>query len=131
MQIYTSYWSNIKKLRKAGIEPVSISRGNPKGWNGRWLSQLAPTWKMLKMSDEDYDREYERILASNNPDEIVRKLEEGLHEGCSGVALLCWEKDPNCCHRKTVAEWLSANGYEVTEFTESANVDRPEQLALF
>lgn len=131
MRIYTSYWSMVRSLAKAKVEPVSVSRGKPKGWAGRSFDCLAPTWQMLKMSDEDYDMAYADILANNNPHEFVRELQTGLREGCEAVALLCWEKDPKDCHRSMIARWLTANGYEVEEFDPKKPVDRPEQPALF
>lgn len=132
MKLYTSYWGNVRKLRDAGIEPVAISRGKPKNWMGRSFDALAPTWNMLHMSDAEYYRAYERILSKVNADGFVAWLEAGLRDGCDGVALLCWEKDPNECHRKRVAEWLRESGYEVEEFTtRKIVVDIPEQGALF
>lgn len=119
MKIYTSYYSKAKKLKEHGIEMVSISRGEPKWFSGRRISALAPTWEMLKMDDENYDREYEKILKSNNADDIVSFLSCNDMENHVDVALLCWEKDWNNCHRKTVAEWLIENGYEVEEFNEN------------
>lgn len=117
--IYTSYYGNAKKLAENGIEIVSVSRGKPKGFTGRSLDCLAPTWAMLKMSDEDYDREYEKILTRNNADSIVSFL------GSGDVALCCWESNPKDCHRSRIAEWLKAKGYDVKEFGE-----QPTQLSL-
>lgn len=121
--IYTSYYANIDKLVKNGIEPVAISRSVPKNFAGLRLMSLAPTWQMLSMSDAEYDRHYEMILRKNNRDLIV-KMFEG-----RDVALLCWEKDVNQCHRKRVAEWLREGGYRVEEFGEkkAEPIRKPEQ----
>lgn len=127
--IYTSYWSNVRKLEKAGIEPVAISRGKPKGWRGRSFDYIAPTWKMLKMSDEDYDREYESILSELDQSSFVSDLMAG---GEHDVAMLCWEKNPADCHRTRVGEWLREAGFEVEEFDPRKKpVDKCEQDALF
>jgi len=111
--IYTSYYANAKSLQKNGIEIVAISRGKPSWFTGRSLDCLAPTWNMLKMSEEEYDKEYDKILNRNNAKRIVDFLGE------KDVALCCWEKDVNDCHRKRVAEWLKAFGYDVKEFCDS------------
>ena len=108
--IYTSYFGRLRDLSKSGIEAISISRSVPTGFAGRRIMELAPTWAMLKMSDEDYDRCYEQILAKVDRDELVKSFEG------RNVALLCWEKDINDCHRKRVGEWLREGGYEVEEF---------------
>lgn len=108
--IYTSYWSRAKTLEKNGIEPVAISRGKPKWFSGRSCDAIAPTWAMLKMSDEDYWAHYWKILERADPHDFVRWL------GDKDVALLCWEKDINDCHRKAVGEWLVAYGYECEEW---------------
>ena len=108
--IYTSYFGMMKELVENGIEPIAISRGVPKNFTGRRILSLAPTWAMLRMSDEDYEKEYKKILQKNDI-ECIMKLFEG-----KDVALLCWEKDINQCHRKDVAEWIASYGYEVKEF---------------
>ena len=128
MKIYTSYFANRKKLESQNIEVVAISRGKPRGWRGRSYDQLAPTWQMLKMSDDDYEREYQKILASNSQEDFITFLSKGLEKGCVGVALCCWEKDINDCHRKEVGEWLRSAGYEVEEF--GIEVDKPVQERL-
>ena len=122
--IYTSYFGKVKELQRKGIVPISISRSVPKFFSGQRILSLAPTWQMLKMSDADYDREYEKILASNDRDEIVRSFRG------KDVALLCWEKDLNECHRKRVGEWLREGGYEVEEFgVKAKEPEKPVKVA--
>lgn len=122
----------VRKLTKAGIEPVAISRGKPKGFAGRSYDRLAPTWAMLKMSDADYDAAYEQILAQNDPHQFVHSLIAGMNEKCpNGVALLCWEKDVNECHRKRLGEWLIEAGYEVEEFDPNKPACENQQETLF
>lgn len=108
--IYTSFYGNAEELSKKGIEIVSVSRGKPKWFSGRSLDCLAPTWNMLKMNDQDYDREYEKILSRNNAKRIVDFL------GNHNVALCCWEKNDKDCHRSKIAKWLRDNGYDVQEY---------------
>ena len=115
--IYTSYYAKMKKLHEAGITPVAISRGVPRGFSGPRIKELAPTWAMLKMSDEDYEKNYEKLLQSVDRCAIIKALEE-----FGDVALLCWEKDINQCHRKRVAEWLREGGCEVEEFLEEDEI---------
>lgn len=126
--IYTSYWSNVNRLQRYGIEPVAVSRGKPKWFRGRKLDCLAPTWEMLHMGDEEYNRLYAQILARNDPNQIARFL------GTGDVALLCWEKDPMECHRRFIAQWLRDAGYECEEWNAQEARERERSgytLSLF
>jgi hypothetical protein len=68
---------------------------------------------MLKMSREDYDREFDLILEKLNPREVYRDL---LLMGGEHPILLCWERPNTWCHRRRVAEWLEdALGIVITE----------------
>jgi hypothetical protein len=42
MSMVTSYFANVKKL-PPDLVPVSITRGSPRGFNGRRELQLAPS----------------------------------------------------------------------------------------
>ena len=121
--IYTSYYSRVRELVKNGIEPICISRGAPSGFTGRRIMSLAPTWQMLKMPDAEYNRCYEEILAKNDRDALVASF------GGKDVALLCWEKDINECHRKRVGEWLREGGYEVEEFATKKEKEAEQRKA--
>ena len=112
--IFTSYFGNVKKLKQAGIVPVSIARYNPKWFNGLRIIELAPKSNMLRMSNEEYDPKYRAILRGLNPKKIVEKIEI-LGNG-KPVALLCYEKDPLECHRSMVADWLKNAGYDSDEW---------------
>ena len=106
MKIYTSFHAKAKQLVEMGITPISISVIFP--WYSsikydQYLS-LAPRRKMLKMSPELYDIEFQKILGRLNP-VIVHKDLVTLSQG-KDIALLCYEKDVNDCHRKQVAEWI-------------------------
>lgn len=132
MKVYTSYWGNLKRLKEENIEPVAISRGKPRNWFGRSYDDLAPSWNMLKMESDLYDKCYEQILKRNNQDDFMRWLESGMKEGCNGAAILCWEKNPDECHRSKVAKWLEDAGYECEEFDNSKRKKSIDtQMTLF
>ncbi|MEH7114547.1 DUF488 family protein [Neobacillus niacini] len=108
-KIYTSYYANVKKL-PAEMVPIGISQGNNRWFKGEYMKELAPTWAMLKMSQEEYDREFFRILSKLDAKEIYDKLP-------NNAVLLCYEKFNDQCHRRAVAEWLENElGIEVTEW---------------
>ncbi len=100
--MFTSYYGNLKAIKEAGLEPVSISIGKPRFWKGRWEKRLAPTWAMLKMSMEDYDRHYAEILAKLDPADLAQELGDN-------AVLLCWEAPGFRCHRRRVAEWFESH----------------------
>lgn len=107
--MWTSNYATIKTLPPE-LVPVAISVGPPNWFKGRHEPRLCPTWPMLKMSEADYDRHFEAILAKLDPHQLFRAL------GPSAV-LLCWEAPNVRCHRRKVAEWFEAAvGLEVCEY---------------
>ena len=102
-------FANLKNL-PAGLVPVSIARGSPRGFTGRKELRLAPTWAMLKMTKPEYDARFADILVQLDPAELYQTLGEN-------AVLLCWEKPGDACHRRLVAEWFEqCLGIEVPEF---------------
>jgi len=122
IKLYTSYFGNAKKLRAAGCAIISIARYNPKfirDLNG-WCVSIAPTAEMLSMAQEDYDREMKAILAKADAARFYAEFTKRAGRYDS-VALCCYEKNINECHRKLVGEWLTAAGFKCAEF----GVSRP------
>ena len=106
--MYTSFFANVANI-PAGLRPVGIARGTPRGYKGESDKRLAPTWAMLKMSREEYDRHFVAILDRLNPRELYESLGEN-------AVLLCWEPPNIWCHRRLVAERLEqAMGVEIPE----------------
>ena len=116
--LYTSYWGNIGRIERAGIEPVAVSRGKPKGFSGRSFDEVAPTWSMVKMGmGPEYEAMYQRILARQDPRDFAWRVIAGRPKDVEHVAMLCWERDWDDCHRKMIAEWLTAAGIPCVELT--------------
>lgn len=134
--IYTSYHAKNASLKRAGIVPISISRFRPRYQKGHLIEyfDLAPNSYMLKMTQEEYDIEFAKILASRDPQKVYLDL-KNLSEG-QPVALLCYEKDRCECHRHKVALWLEEElNIEVKEyeFQGKTKKDKPgnDQLSIF
>ena len=108
MKIYTSYFANIKKLPK-NIIPISISRFPPKWFNGIMFKQLAPSKEILlnyKGNHKLYIQKYTaEILDNLNATDIYNQLQE-LSNGYD-IALVCFEKPTDFCHRHIVSKWLN------------------------
>jgi uncharacterized protein YeaO (DUF488 family) len=120
MKIYTSYYSKIPKLHQAGIIPVSVSLSVPKSFTGQQIRTLAPNWNILseyKLGHDEqlYTQRYRaEILDKLSPHKLITALNKCL---CGkDVALLCYEKPNDFCHRHLIAYWLGEAGYAVQEF---------------
>lgn len=124
MKIYTTYFAKVSKLPKH-ITAVSIASKDPHpSFSTNKYKELCPPWYVLKAYKENGDKEqyvkdYQRLVLSHlNPHEVVKKLQiiSGYNES-NDVALVCYEKSSDFCHRHLVSEWLRAAGYEVEEWT--------------
>jgi len=104
------------------IVPIAICGKAPSGWEGLSYPALAPKkwwwmqWKYNKNEDLDYYREmYEKtVLKPLIPLSVVNELEQ--MSGGKDIALVCYEKPENFCHRHIVADWLGFSGISVSEY---------------
>jgi hypothetical protein len=105
-QIITASW--FAKL-PAGVAPVGISRGVPRGKSGyQRLRELEPGPWFKSVAPERYLTLYGQILDRLDPGAIRDRL---LGYGDNPV-MLCWEPAHEChdgskwCHRHLAAQWL-------------------------
>lgn len=136
MKIYTSYFANGKKLAQAGVKVIGIALFPPKWFYGTSVTQVAPTRSILfakNQTHEQYTERYKReVLSKVNPHQFLDSLR--IAGRGQDVALCCYEKPGDFCHRHILAEWLSnMTGEEIKEFGEPAEPPqpKPEQLDLF
>lgn len=122
--IYTSYFANVKNL-PSGIIPIAICGGVPGRWCGLQYKKLAPKqeffneWK--NSGDNGYYIKcyYEQVLSHLDPAQVYRelnKLVEYTGSCADNIALLCYEKPEDFCHRHLVAEWFNKNGIVCKEW---------------
>jgi uncharacterized protein YeaO (DUF488 family) len=87
---------------------------------------LNPTEQMLREAksetiniDEAMGKYRNEILSKPSPIKVYEELIEMLHKSSKhNLALLCYEKPGDPCHRRIVAEWLeSGNSILVPEYT--------------
>ena len=133
MEIYTSYFGKLRRLKEKNILPISIAVGTPHWFFGRIYSPLMPRKEMLRMSEGAYRVEYGKILSMNPPMRILRDLEQiASNNDVNDIALICFEAPEKFCHRHLVAEWFRDKlGIEVKEFDYVPKAPEPEQLDLF
>ena len=114
MQIYTSYFSNVKKL-PTYILPISIANITPNGWKYPIYQKLAPSDKLLRNWKQTHDNldyifDYEdEILNNYKISDIINDLSNYLHDEYTDIALICYEKPNDFCHRHLVADWFKQN----------------------
>lgn len=121
--IYTTYFAKLKSLPK-DIIPIAICAKPIPGFQCAIYKQLAPRFDFYSKYKVDGDESdfitcyNEQILKSLNPAKVVADLYYAAGKGyCDGdIALVCYEKSTDFCHRHLVAEWLRANGYLCEEF---------------
>jgi hypothetical protein len=102
---------------------VSIALWAPGWYKGRrrYLA-LAPRRNMLKMDEDAYREEYQKILDKLDPYQVYEDL------GAEAI-MLCWEPPGKFCHRRLVAAWLEEKlGVQVPELPQN---DNPKQKDLF
>lgn len=120
MKIYTSYFANLKNLEKEDIFPISICCYPPKWFNGPNLGAIAPTPDILekcKSSHAEYEKRYKTEVLSIFKDINILINRISYISGGKDVALCCYEKPSDFCHRHIVAKWLEEQaGIEVKEF---------------
>ncbi len=101
VSIKTSYWG-----AKPRGNVVAICQTVPRGWDGKRVRELTPTYDLRDPNwRELYAQQLERI-----PDIFWANLAKIL--GPDPI-LMCWEKDPNECHRQILAEFLAEMGFNV------------------
>lgn len=134
MNVYTSYFANSKKLAQAGIKVIGVALYPPRWFNGVSIRDVAPTPSILFAKSQTHEQYTERyineVLSILNPQQFMAYL-RSLSQG-HDVALCCYEKPGDFCHRHILAEWLSDNTNEtITEWGVSDRPRQPEQLNLF
>ena len=118
--IYTSYFAKLKYLSK-DIVPISICGKCPEWYKGIQYKVLAPKYKFFMEWKKNHDNNYyilhfnEEVLYKLNPEAVVKELLE-LSDN-HPVALVCYEKSSDFCHRHLVADWLTASGFPCKEYT--------------
>lgn len=135
--IYTSYFGMLNKLPK-NIIPIAICAKTPAWYTGFHYKKLAPKYGFFMKWKETQDNNYyikcfyEEVLDKLEPHKTVEELYKLLNEetqkeiqlsNCAlweneniHVALVCYEKPGDFCHRNLVATWLNENGFCVREY---------------
>ena len=121
--IYTTYFAKLKSLPK-DIIPIAICAKSPSGYIGPSYRALAPQYGFYSKYKDDGDESYftlcynDQILRNLNSTRVVADLycQAGKAYLDGDIALVCYEKSTDFCHRHLVATWLRDNGFQCEEF---------------
>ena len=122
MYIFTSYFAKMKKLPN-DVVPIAICGKAPAWYNGLQYKTLAPTYNILMKYKGDHNEAYyvehfnAEVLGHLKAENVVEALKK-LSGNAEKIALLCYEKPTDFCHRHLVAKWLNDNGYTCEEWKE-------------
>lgn len=140
--IYTSYFARLSKLPENTV-PIAICQYPPKWYQsgpngplGAVVKELSPTPSILweykdDPNEERYTRRFkEEVLGKLSIGDVMRMLTDKLpfealatlgEEGVPiweskkvHIALICFEKEADFCHRHIVADWIKEKIRELT-----------------
>lgn len=137
--IYTTYFAQLRNL-PSNVVPISICRFPPQWFHGLEYLKLAPSWSILKRwkdgtkdcnAVQEYIQDFRgQVLNSLSvvrvldeiqvsiPNEIKAKMQSPVWRNDEWhVALVCYEKPSDFCHRHLVSQWLRDAGYVCKEWT--------------
>ena len=130
--IFTSYFSMIRNF-PSNVIPIGISRWEPKWYTGLNDKTVSPSKELLSLykgdniDENSYTSAYKEELSKVDLDAFVRRInnavgytEDGLpisESKTNHVALLCYEKPDDFCHRHILASILTEKGIPCREIT--------------
>ncbi len=132
--IYTSYFAKLKQLPE-NMVPIAICAKKPQWYRGLQYRGLAPKYGFFMEWKETHDNEMyircfnEQVLSRFDARMLANELNnmarwhrgrftgERIRDNLD-IALLCYEKPSDFCHRHLVAEWFRKNGIQCKEWGE-------------
>ena len=135
--IYTTYFAKLNKL-PSDVIPISICGKAPDWYKGIQYKKLAPKYDFFMKWKENHDNNYyikcfnEQVLNTLNPYRVLEEIHSLLPQEIKDnlnmancpfwvnpdfkIALVCYEKPTDFCHRHLVADWFNKSGIEAKEY---------------
>lgn len=122
--IYTSYFAQLRNLPN-NIVPISICGKAPKWYDGLQYKKLAPKYDFFMEWKKNHNNDYyikcfkEQVLDKLDATNVILDLSRlvyGFNVGENDIALICYEKPSDFCHRHLVAQWLRDGGFKCKEW---------------
>ena len=108
--IYTSYFAQLRNLPK-NIIPISICGKAPDWYKGIQYKKLAPKYGFFMEWKQNHDNDFyiehfqKEVLDTLDIHTVLNEL-YNLSEG-KDIALICFEKPADFCHRHLVSKWIN------------------------
>jgi uncharacterized protein YeaO (DUF488 family) len=120
--IYTSYFAKLKSLPK-NVLPISICGKAPVWYTGMQYKKLAPKYDFFMDWKRTHDNKTytkcfnEQVLNNLDVVEVSQELIDIMVQAeCEHIALVCYEKSSDFCHRHLVSAWLTGNNIKCEEY---------------
>lgn len=131
--IYTSYFAKLKSLPD-NVIPISICGKAPDWYKGLQYKKLAPKYDFFMQWKENHDNNYyikcfqAQVLDKLDVRKVLEELDsmlvtQALSNNYTGdpmlvprMALICYEKPSDFCHRHLVADWFNKHRIECKEW---------------
>lgn len=132
--IYTTYFAQLKHLPQ-NVIPVSICGKAPEWYTGAQYKKLAPKYGFFMEWKQNHDNDYyishfkSEVLDTLTPTTVLNELQLKLPEDIRAkmdtpvqinkdwhIALVCYEKPQDFCHRHLVAKWFQDNDIQCKEW---------------
>ena len=132
--IYTTYFTQLRNLPE-NIIPVSMCGKAPLWYKGLQYKKLAPKYGFFMEWKKNHDNDYyiehfnSEVLSALTALRVVTELQTMLPDDMKSamsspfysnsdfhIALVCYEKPGDFCHRHLVSQWLCSNGFECKEW---------------
>lgn len=75
---------------------------------------------------KSYREMVERLDARSVAEELA-----SLCDGSKSIALMCYERNPEECHRHVVSEWMTESGITAVEWEPAEVVQERLQMSMF
>lgn len=117
--MYTTYYANLRNLPE-DVVPIAISATVPKWYTGLTYRKLIPPYTAFKEFKEGssaslfYYRYYNEVLKDKSQSAIYNELCN--LAGTSNIALVCYERSDEVCHRHLVASWFRDSDIKCEEY---------------
>lgn len=142
MKVYTSYFANMKQLEDSNVYPVAICNKVPSFFKGPNIESVAPNNSILyeykksaqdSSAQEHYKERYiNEVLCAYrfHPEYFIDLLAFfSLQEDNKDIALVCYERPEDFCHRHILAEWFNERipNLNIIEFPNFPNKQEKKQ----
>lgn len=116
----------LKNWKKNNIIPISICGKAPDWYKGLQYKKLAPRYEFFMKWKKNHDNDYyiehfqSEVLNALSVKNVMIDLINLMPDRSSkhDIALICYEKPSDFCHRHLVADWLIKNGFKCREWSE-------------